>query len=72
MIDEDILVALGAAYNIFWKYYWRCIIDEEPWIASAALNMVRQDHGSIFSALCSLASAQAGALGLAFYTAIVF
>lgn len=33
--------------------------------------MVCQDHDLIFSALCSLASAQAGILDLAFYIAIV-
>ncbi|OAD02732.1 hypothetical protein MUCCIDRAFT_109567 [Mucor lusitanicus CBS 277.49] len=44
VIDEDVLVALGAAYSTLWKYHWRCVIDEEPWIASAAINLVRQDH----------------------------
>lgn len=63
VIDEDVLVALGATYSTLWKYHWRCVIDEEPWIASAALNMVRQDHGSLFSTL-SLASVQAGTLAL--------
>ncbi|EPB84971.1 hypothetical protein HMPREF1544_08249 [Mucor circinelloides 1006PhL] len=63
VIDEDVLVALGAAYSTLWKYHWRCVIDEEPWIASAALNMVRQGHGSLFSTL-SLASDQAGTLAL--------
>jgi hypothetical protein len=63
VIDEDVLVALGATYSTLWKYHWRCVIDEEPWVASAALNMVRQDHGSLFSTL-SLASVQAGTLAL--------
>ncbi|KAL7327216.1 hypothetical protein PS15p_209438 [Mucor circinelloides] len=63
VIDEDVLVALGAAYSTLWKYHWRCVIDEEPWIASAVLNMVRQNHGSLFSSL-SLASVQAGTLAL--------
>ncbi|KAL7311904.1 hypothetical protein PS15m_009614 [Mucor circinelloides] len=63
VIDEDVLVALGAAYSTLWKHHWRCVIDEEPWIASAVLNMVRQNHGSLFSSL-SLASVQAGTLAL--------
>ncbi|KAK4521255.1 uncharacterized protein ATC70_013200 [Mucor velutinosus] len=63
VIDEDVLIALGAAYSTLWKYHWRCVIDEEPWIASAAINMVRQDHGTLFSSL-SLASVQAGTLAL--------
>jgi hypothetical protein len=63
VIDEDVLVALGAAYSTLWKYHWRCVIDEEPWIASAAINLVRQDHGSLFSSL-SLARDQAGTLVL--------
>ncbi|CAO3630098.1 unnamed protein product [Mucor fragilis] len=63
VIDEDVLVVLGAAYSTLWKYHWRCVIDEEPWIVSAAINMVRQDHGSFFTSL-SLASVQAGTLAL--------
>ncbi|OAC97593.1 hypothetical protein MUCCIDRAFT_157605 [Mucor lusitanicus CBS 277.49] len=63
VIDEEVLVALGAAYSTLWKYHWRCVIDEEPWIASAAINLVRQDHGSLFSSL-SLARDQAGTLVL--------
>ncbi|KAK4511675.1 uncharacterized protein ATC70_008591 [Mucor velutinosus] len=63
VIDEDVLIALGAAYSTLWKYHWRCVIDEEPWIASAAINMVRQDHSTLFSSL-SLASVQAGTLAL--------
>ncbi|KAG1081601.1 hypothetical protein G6F42_022892 [Rhizopus arrhizus] len=63
MINEDVLVALGATYSTLWKYHWRCVIDEEPWIASAALSMVRQEHGSHFSTL-SMASVQAGTLAL--------
>lgn len=49
VIDEDVLAVLGAAYSTFWKCHWRCVIDEEPGIASAASNMVRQDHGLLFS-----------------------
>ncbi|GAN01435.1 hypothetical protein MAM1_0007c00868 [Mucor ambiguus] len=60
VIDEDVLVALGAAYSTIWKYHWQCVIDEEPWIASAAVNMVRQDHGTLFS----LADGRAGTLAL--------
>ncbi|OAC98618.1 hypothetical protein MUCCIDRAFT_115540 [Mucor lusitanicus CBS 277.49] len=63
VIDEDVLVALGAAYSTLWKYHWRCVIDEETWIVSAAINLVRQDHGSLFSSL-SLACGQAGTLAL--------
>jgi hypothetical protein len=63
VIDEDVLVALGAAYSTLWKYHWRCVIDEEPWIASVAINMVRQDHSTLFSSL-SLADGQAGTLAL--------
>ena len=62
--DEDILVALSAVYSTLWKYHWRCVIDTGPWIASAALNMVRQDHGSLFSSLSSLAGVEAGTLTL--------
>ncbi|KAI8638450.1 hypothetical protein BD408DRAFT_436012 [Parasitella parasitica] len=35
MLDEEVLVALGTAYSTLWKYHWRCVIDTEPWIASA-------------------------------------
>ncbi|KAI8639608.1 hypothetical protein BD408DRAFT_435042 [Parasitella parasitica] len=64
MLDEEVLVALGTAYSTLWKYHWRCVIDTEPWIASACLNMVRQDHGLLLSSLSSLASVQAGTLTL--------
>ena len=30
VIDEDVLVVLGAIYSTLWKYHWRCVIDEEP------------------------------------------
>ncbi|GAN09876.1 hypothetical protein MAM1_0300c09409 [Mucor ambiguus] len=63
VIDEDVLVALGAAYSTLWKYHWRCVIDEKPWIASAAVDMVRQDHGTLFSSLY-LADGRAGTLAL--------
>ncbi|KAG2193973.1 hypothetical protein INT46_011315, partial [Mucor plumbeus] len=42
-LDENVLVALGAAFTTLWKYHWR--------IPSAVLNMVRQDHGLLFSSL---------------------
>ncbi|KAI8646619.1 hypothetical protein BD408DRAFT_317673, partial [Parasitella parasitica] len=51
MLDEEVLVALGTAYSTLWKYHWRCVIDTEPWIASAYFNVVRQDHGLLFSSL---------------------
>lgn len=49
VIDKNVLVALGAAYSLLWKYHWRCFIDEEPsWVTSAAINMVGQDHCTLF------------------------
>lgn len=50
-LDDDVLVVLGAAYSTLWEYHWECVIDTEPWIASSILNMVRQDHGLLFSSL---------------------
>jgi len=61
-LDENVLVALGAAFTTLWKYHWRCVIDTEPWISSAALNMVRQDHGLLFSSLFPSASFQVDSL----------
>ncbi|KAG2199262.1 hypothetical protein INT46_008804, partial [Mucor plumbeus] len=67
-LDEDVLVALGAAYTTLWKYHWRSVIDTEPWIPSVVLNMVRQDHGSLFHSLFPSAGVQTGNLTL--YTLI--
>ena len=57
-LDDDVLVVLGAVYSTLWKYHWRCVIDIEPWITSAILNMVKQDHGLLFSSLFPSAGAQ--------------
>ncbi|EPB86040.1 hypothetical protein HMPREF1544_07200 [Mucor circinelloides 1006PhL] len=63
VIDENVLVTLGTTYSTLWKYHWQCVIDEEPWIAFTAMNMVRQDHSTPFSSL-SFARAQTGTLAL--------
>ena len=65
-LNENVLVALGAAFTMLWKYHWRCVIDTEPWISSAVLNMVRQDHGLLFSSLFSSAGVQVDSLTLHF------
>ena len=57
-LEEDVLVVLGAAFTTLWKYHWRCVIDTEPWISSFVFNMVRQDHGLLFSSLFPSAGAQ--------------
>ncbi|CEP10324.1 hypothetical protein [Parasitella parasitica] len=53
LLDEDVLVALGAAFTTLWKYHWESVIDVDPWIPSAAINMVQHDHHLIFSSLSS-------------------
>ena len=57
-LEEDVLVVLGAAFTTLWKYHWRCVIDTEPWISSFVFNMVRQDHGLLFSSLFPSADVQ--------------
>ncbi|KAG2193362.1 hypothetical protein INT46_006462 [Mucor plumbeus] len=59
-LEEDVLVVLGAAFTMLWKYHWRCVIDTEPWISFFAFNMVRQDHGLLFLSLFPSAGAQVG------------
>ncbi|CEP16189.1 hypothetical protein [Parasitella parasitica] len=63
-LDDDVLVALGAGFATLWKYHWRCVIDAEPWIPSAVLNMVQHDHNVLFSTLSFTAGAQAHNLAL--------
>ena len=63
-LDENVLVAFGAAFTTLWKYHWRCVVDTEPWIYSAVLNMIRQDHGLLLFSLFPLASVQADSLTL--------
>ena len=57
-LDENVLVALGAAFTTLWKYHWRCVIDTEPWTSSFVFNMVRQEYGFLFFSLFPSASAQ--------------
>ncbi|CEP09889.1 hypothetical protein [Parasitella parasitica] len=65
ILDEDVLVSLGAPYSTLWKYHWRCVINTEPWISTAAMNMFRQNHNLFYSfTSISSASDQVGTLAL--------
>ncbi|CEP10397.1 hypothetical protein [Parasitella parasitica] len=65
-LDEEVLVALGAAFTTLWKYHWRCAIDSEPWMFPVAMNMFRQDRSLLYYSFSSLSSAsvQVGTLAL--------
>ncbi|CEP16767.1 hypothetical protein [Parasitella parasitica] len=63
-LNDDVLVAFGAGFATLWKYHWRCVIDTEPWIPSAAFNMVQHDHHMLFSSLFSLTGVQTHNLAL--------
>ncbi|CEP17604.1 hypothetical protein [Parasitella parasitica] len=65
MIDDDVLVPLGAAYSTLCKYHWQCVIDTEPWVTTAVINMFHQDHNLLYPfSSFSAASDQVGTLAL--------
>jgi hypothetical protein len=47
----DVLVVLGSAFLILWKYHWQCVIDDELWSSHAAINIFKQDHSSLVSSM---------------------
>lgn len=44
LIDSSRFVILDSALNTLWKYYWRCVIEEQPWRLADVFQTFKLDH----------------------------
>jgi hypothetical protein len=68
-LENKVLCLLGSSFATLWRYHWRCVMDNEVWISSAAINMFKQDHHSLVLSLLYTCSSASPSLDLIFNNA---
>jgi hypothetical protein len=48
-LDTDLLVILGAGLATVWRLHWNCVIHNESWSSTHAINAFEHDHSLIIS-----------------------
>jgi hypothetical protein len=48
-LDNDLLVLLGAGLSTLWRLHWNCVIHDESWSSTHAINAFEQDHSLLIS-----------------------
>jgi hypothetical protein len=48
-LSTDLLVFLGAGLATVWRLHWNCVIHDESWSSTHAINAFEYDHSLIVS-----------------------
>lgn len=40
VLNDSALCRLGCILAVVWRYHWQCVIEDEPWFTSVAMDML--------------------------------